>query len=372
MSATLFDIIGRKQEFSADVAEIDHFDLVPGTAVQPDVEVTSPGWSLYCLDVARDVALFVELDEEVDLSQVPFVYAAQYLLAKRAITVPLGVLSELGRLVPAPKAVAFLLSTGRCGSTLASRIFHEIPGVCSLSEPDALTNLALARQTISETQMRDLIAAVVRLDCHSRRDTDAQTVVIKPRSEAIFIAPQLATALPDASFVFMYRDALGYVNSLFRFLQRVIAPEVLQGDDIWPMAWPIVTANAPVEDMQQYRLPGAAADQNLDLLALSWVLRMDAFNAAVSQTGPRLVPLHYADLLADRRAGTKTLLTACAIAPENVDVALRGFDQDAHAGSSSANAVPAKPLTAEQRARVRQTLTNWGRDEFVTGRLGTT
>ena len=40
-----------------------------------------------------------------------------------------------------------IYSVGRCGSTLASQIFAQIPGVVNISEPYALSNLVVARNT---------------------------------------------------------------------------------------------------------------------------------------------------------------------------------------------------------------------------------
>ena len=75
-------------------------------------------------------------------------YQAQRKYAKQAYGVPFSVLStlmETAETAPTPgwdKDVMLLHSTGRCGSTLLSKLLGAAGSVRSLSEPDIYTNIA--------------------------------------------------------------------------------------------------------------------------------------------------------------------------------------------------------------------------------------
>ena len=148
MTALLHDILARKKDFWADVSKIDDFTLEPGSTVAHETVLRAPEWSLYCLDLEQDKALFVELPKGTDLAEAAFVYNAQFDTALRAVTMPLDTMIAMAHHVPDTTKLALLFSTGRCGSTLASRILARLPNVWSLSEPDYFTNLALARFTL--------------------------------------------------------------------------------------------------------------------------------------------------------------------------------------------------------------------------------
>ncbi len=367
LPATLYRIAARNELFPVEVRHPGQFTLQEPTSVDAEL-VLGPKWSLYCLDMANEQALFVELPKGADLSKAPFVFGMQYQLAERAATVALDDLPGLAAQVRPPKHLAILMSTGRCGSTLASRILAQIPGVWSLSEPDWFTNLAFARADLQPDRLETLIAACARLTCRPPESVAADTIVIKPRSEMLVQAPSYVKALPGASAVFMYRDCFGYVNSLYRFAQRVQGvKDPAPGSQEWHVARVLSTINAP--DAVLCEFFGEGEDiQVLDLMVLGWALRMRAYMEA-SSGGMRVAPLHYADLNADRRTQTALLLKGCGIGPEHLDLALQGFESDAHAGSAGENTVPAEPISPEQRARVAELVARWGLSDFVDERL---
>ena len=84
----------------------------------------------------------------------------------------------------------WLHSTGRCGSTLLSKVFDAMGGIQSLNEPDVFTNMVSPyyeglRRGVDRTEALIPIArATTKLLIHSqlRRRPDDQVVVIKTRS----------------------------------------------------------------------------------------------------------------------------------------------------------------------------------------------
>ncbi len=343
----------------------DQFELADPVEASLDT-VLDPEWSLYCLDIEEDRAMFVELPAGFDLARAPFAYAAQFENAIRAAFVPLDELPSLAKEVPQTANVALLMSTGRCGSTLASRIFAQIPGVWSLSEPDWFGNLTFARFDLDPAKTLSLIEACTRLTCRPPVGANVNTIVLKPRSEMIIQASSYIEALPDARAVFMYRDCFGYVNSIYKFVQR-IQINFAQDPDFKEAARRFTTMNGPASILDDY-FDSDEDLQIIDYMTLGWALRVKAYLGA-SANGMKVAPLHYADLTNDRHAQTKLLLESCGIDQCHVDVALRGFEKDAHSGSVGENAVPAEPITDAQRHRISELVARWGMPDFVNDRL---
>ena len=367
MRATVYRIADRTQTFPAEVRHPGQFKLVEPSQTGAEI-VLGETWSLYCLDVPGNRAVFVELPAGTDLSDAPFVFSAQFERAFRAASVPLDLLPELAMQVPEHSKVALLMSTGRCGSTLASRIFAHIPGVWSLSEPDWSTNLAFARFELRAWQRDSLIAACTRLTCRPPAGATADSIILKPRSEMMIQAAAYIDVLKGANAVFLYRDCFGYVNSLYRFAQRVQGvKDPAPGTGAWQVTRQLSTINAPVDTLGDFFGDGEDI-QVLDLMTLGWALRMRAYLQATTG-GMKVTPIHYDDLTADRRGQTALLLERCAIDIRHLKAALRGFDEDAHAGSAGSNAVPSVPISEQQRERVAEHVTRWGLPEFVTERL---
>lgn len=367
MNATVYRIEARQQAFPAEVRHPDQFKLADPTPANADI-VLGQDWSLHCLDIANNRALFVELPPGSDLSAAPFVFAAQFESAVRAASVPLELLPDLAAEVPDPAGLAFLMSTGRCGSTLASRIFAQIPGVWSLSEPDWFTNLAFARAGLRKEERDMLIAACTRLTCRPPPGAEIDTIVLKPRSEMVIQAAAYTEAFAGANAVFLYRDCFGYVNSLYRFAQRVQGvKDPRPGTDAWDVARRLSTINAPVGALRDYFVDGEDIEV-LDLMTLGWFLRMQAYLRA-TEGGMTVTPVHYDDLTANRRGQAAVLLESFGIDARHLDAALQAFETDAHSGSAGENAVPSAPITARQHARVAELLERWGLPTYVSERL---
>lgn len=364
MLMELFEITGRAKPHPAAAAAPEDFHLAPAGQIPAAEVAMGSDWTLYCLDIAGERAVFVQVPPGTDLGRAPFLYQSQYEAALRAAVVPLARLGALAAMVPAPRGLAVLFSTGRCGSTLASRIFARIPGVHSLSEPDCLTNLAFARAALSAGRTRDLLRDCLRL--LGRAPPGCAHVVIKPRSEAVLQAAAYAQAAPGQNAVFLYRGAEDYAASLYRFAQRMTGA-AFHGPGILPLVWERASIGLPYAERTGF-FPGGAEPDVVDMLALSWRLRIEGYLVARSQN-LQMVPIHYDDLNADRRAGAARLLSGCGIAAEHLELALTAFERDAHEGGQGANAVPAQAMDPGQRARVRALVQAWGLPDCSAGRL---
>ncbi|MEO9516764.1 MAG: hypothetical protein ABJH45_00260 [Paracoccaceae bacterium] len=359
MDAKIHHILSRNKDIAVGHALIDDFDLAPGVVCDAAIVVQSPNWSLYSLDFTNGVAVFVELPSSLDLGQATFVYQAQFEHAVRVLTVPFVQIIALAETLAGPHNLTFLLSTGRCGSTLASRILANIPEVWSVSEPDVFTLLAFHRSELPPDLMQDLLIACARLLFRPPHGQDIRSFVIKPRSEAVMISDHLQKALPDARYVFLYRDVGAYANSMHRFVQRIFQVEEPQLDDTYfELRWRISSVGSPVEDMSSWFPKGYGGLEHDDFLALAWTFRMKAAQKLIA-TGKRITSIHYDDLVMKKRVETTRLLNACGMNADWIETALLGFEMDAHTGTIGENKVPATPLSLERIKRLEQQVAAW-------------
>jgi hypothetical protein len=363
----LMSIVSRSRQWAASMASLADFVLAETGAISAQAVLEDARWSLYVLDPEVDQAIFVHLPEGRDLSAAAFVYSDQFEAAQHVVVMPLGQFIALSAALDAPRRLSFLLSTGRCGSTLASRILAKVPDCVSLSEPDCYSSIALARLTLSDARTVDLIRAATLWLCRGLASDEA--VVIKPRSEAVLQAASYAQAFPRASMLFMYRDHLGFANSSFKFMQRVtgvIAPPEPQ--ESWRPLWSrlmVGQSSAVLDDLfpPAYGVVGWA-----EFITLMWDLRMEACLAA-ARRGVPFQALHYEDLNRDREAETTRLLLGCNLSADALPLAMTAFAADSHKGSSTANTKPARGLNEVERARATALLGRLGKHDYLVERL---
>ena len=367
MAAEVSQITGRNQRSPVEIRRVDQFELDQTVSVGSDI-VLKDEWSLYCLDAENEMAVFVETPPEADLLAAPFLYAEQFAIAERVAKVPFEDLPKLAGQIPPPSNLAILMSTGRCGSTLASRILAQVPGVLSISEPDWPTNLAFARFDTDETMRDDLIRACMRLTCKLPAASEATTVVIKPRSEMMSQAAAYVEALKYSQGVFLYRDCQGYVNSIYLFAQRVLDKlDHKRGSEEWELIRNFTTIGAPESVLNDYFLKDDEIGV-VDLMTLGWVLRMRAY-ANASNYGMNVTPIHYSDLNADRETSTQRLLEACGVSNEYAQLAMKGYEGDSQAGLRDMDITKGEPLAPRHFDRISELLDRWGCGDYRVGRL---
>jgi hypothetical protein len=319
--------------------------------------------------VNKRQAVFVELPEGTDLSQSSFLYSQQYNEARRAALMPLDRFVAASRAIAPPAGLAFLFSTGRCGSTLASRILAQLPEVWSLSEPDCLTNIAVARNALGHEKAADLMRAATLWICRPPKGRVPETVVIKPRSEAVLVANACHRAFPESRNVFLYRDLIGYSDSVFKFVQRIFGQERFFGEaEIWRPDWDFLMAGVPISLQVDCFEPDHGPIGFEEFATLMWDLRIDGYLRAVRR-GMNFTAVHYDDLNRDRAEQTARLLSGCGLSARHLDKAMAGFIEDSHKGSVGANTAPARPMNAEERARAMALLVRLGKRDYVETRL---
>ncbi|MDJ0827399.1 MAG: hypothetical protein QNJ16_18050 [Rhodobacter sp.] len=368
ITSRVYEIVSRHRENPAQPCLLKDFTLGPDAGAVPEAIWDRPDWSLYCLDFAEEAAVFVQADGKLDLQAVPFVYQAQFEQAARVLVMPLDEFLQIGLRLPDPQHLTFLYSTGRCGSTLASRIFAELPGVISLSEPEAIVSAAHQAADVTVDHW-PYIRAATRFLCRGHGRPDGSVFVIKPRPVSILYDRDFAEACPAARFAFLYRDCQAYVSSMFRFGQRLGLPWDTPGPVAkWRADWDQMAGGAPVDELDRFVDTGRDDIAWSEVGAALWALNIRAY-IQLDPAERQLAAIHYDDLNADRERGTAKLLAACGLDPDQTQAGLRAFARDSHSGGKGANAIPSRGMGTQDVERLNAVIAKFDFPDFAEARL---
>ena len=197
------------------------FKLREGDALDPQLLITDPNYSLYCLDFDKRTALFVETPVDVDIYSAPFLYIAQYENATRLIEIPYETLHELAAEVQFNAANLILVySIGRCGSTLVSHALGAVEGVQSLSEPDVLTQMLAewGADDLGGGEKALLVRSSIIMQCVPGILTGSNAWAMKFRSSVTEMGPLIYKLFPEAKLVFLYRALGPWAKSFFKIM----------------------------------------------------------------------------------------------------------------------------------------------------------
>ena len=169
--------------------------------MQKDVADVQP----YAFDTDRQAFVFVSASyEAVDKSSRAFFYQGQRDVATRVFLIPAAQVDELAeKLINAQKdavaldKVLLVQSTGRCGSTLLSRLLSTISGVYSLSEPDVFSSLLFGHSCQPDNLPRPALLKHLR----------SAAILLVRSTRAFRQQPNEHIALKFRSFATLYSDA---------------------------------------------------------------------------------------------------------------------------------------------------------------------
>lgn len=349
--ARLHAILARHRPHAAARAEFRHFEIDDGRPVPAETVTDEPGWTLYSLDRDRRAALFLEMPETLDLAEAPFSYTAQFTAARRALVVPAAALPRLAARIDPPRRLAFLFSIGRCRSTLAAKLLGGLPGVWCLGEPDAFMNLAMDRHRYQPGEMRDLVAACVRLCYRPPAGRNHAAYIVQPRSQALFLADAFHAAHPAAACLFVYRDAEAWAQSIWRMLLRLGLPVATADREARAFIWRTFTADSPPAAAMPGLDLGAELVHAEQVLAAAWVAQIERYLADLG----RGVPYHtfHHDELDGSLGTVERMVAACGLDPGGLPAAMAAFGRDSQADTALAHD-PAQPsFDSLQRQRVQ-------------------
>ncbi len=328
MLATVFEVVERDQQAQVRLAGLNNFRLheqrqLPVSDILENLHIT-----LYSLDFEREEAVFVETPVDVDLSQVPFFVIAQHEHAQRVWTISFEAMFELAQSVDLDDSrLVSIYSVGRCGSTLASQIFAQIPGVINISEPAVLSQLVVARnsKTAPDNDLIALLRASIRLLCK----IPAQTAwVIKGQSFVIELADWLYKLYPQTRNLFLYRHAETWLRSGLRAFGQSGAASEAENEHtdkrVRDVLGPLVPLIADYDP--QRLLPHAGA------LSLMWLRVMECY-VAYCNMDIKMLAIRYESWRSAPRQTAVAMLDYCNCRPTDMTAVYEALNRDSQAKS---------------------------------------
>lgn len=355
MTAHLLVIKERKRPDPFLPADPNDFGFEIGESIDPQILVTNPRITLYCLDHANQRALFVENAPGVDLSQAPFLYRAQYENTVNLYSVSYDTLHELAQGINLDSdRLIFVYSVGRAGSTLVGAALNAVNGVVGLSEPDVFTQLVTFREFdgSNRDEIGKLINSCMKLQCKPTEQIPGPVVwAVKFRSFSIELGDLIYEHFPNAKNIFLYRDAESWTQSAGRaFVEDAESVEfrtMLQGwfSTLVPSLAKHASENGPL-------LPIAA------LAAHAWLAVMEKY-LDLHNSGVPFKAFRFDDIKAAREDAVKNIVEYCGLTNANMDAVYRSLERDSQADSPIAQEILAGrdfTLSDQHRADLAQIL----------------
>ncbi len=332
MSATILKIEDRKRTRLSQISSLDDFTTTPDGSIDAAQIVDNPAVSLYCLDHASQQAIFAELPPEIDLAQAPFYYQAQFDHAQRLIAVPYAEFHQLADQIPLDLSRLILIhNIGRCGSTLLSSAFNQLDTVISFSEPDVFASFVLMRDEDRGNLIR-LLQSCGRFTARGAANTTgiAATTCLKFRNQCVDVLDLFAEALPQAKHLFLYRDLVSWVASIYRMSLKRNRHDIMNRDETLQLQ--AAFYNRPVAAVERFFPPALDTYTWETYRATGWLLMMDRY-LALYANGIHPLALRYEDLSAQPEAVLTALFADCRLPVSAVQAALRAFARDSQANT---------------------------------------
>jgi hypothetical protein len=327
--ATTFEILDRPNNSPSLVADIrKDFRLGEIGQLPVDKILENPHITLYGLDFENRWAVFVETPADIDLSQAPFYFNTQLKKAKRVLTIPFETMIQMAKSVTIDdNRLIFIYSVGRCGSTLASQIFAQIPGVINISEPYALSQLVIARNTrkAREDELVALLEAAICLLCKTEADT---AWVVKGQSFVIELGDWLHNIYPHTKNLFLYRHAETWLQSGLRAYSSFVEETDEKYRAREKQRRELLGSLVPSIAQYDAELPLSHAG----MLALMWITTMERY-VQCSRMGIEMLAIRYASWLSAPRKTAETMLEYCGCKPTEMTAIYETLNRDSQADS---------------------------------------
>jgi Sulfotransferase family len=329
MSSKILHIQSKKRTPATTIAKLEDFDYVEGEIIDANAIVKNPNISLYCLDPQNQRAIFVETPLDIDLSQSPFFYQAQYEHAQRLLAVSFEEFYQLASEIEPISKLVLIYSVGRCGSTLLSKVFNQIDTVLSLSEPDVFSQIVGMRNPdgSSDREIAGLLKVCIYLQCKPTLKGKPDCCVIKFRSFCIELGDLINQIFPDATEIFLYRNAEDVVKSsirAFQFLSNLL-PTIKENIDFYSRFIPLLKDYASYIDFTD--------SHAIDLHTTAWLSVMQRYLSLYAQRST-ICAVRYEDLVVNPQQIIASIFENCGLPIAEVANAYKVFEKDSQMGSN--------------------------------------
>ncbi len=334
-SARVLNINQKVRSNPTSFVSLRDFDVTPGGTVSLKTIAQNPNISLYALNHFNREAIFVETPPEVDLSQRPFLYQAQYDNAIRAYSMSYKSFLKLANMVRQPnKRLILIHSVGRCGSTLLSTVFNNLPDVLSLSEPEAFTEIVKRREPdgSNEAEMAQLLDAVIQVQCRPTKQISPAMYAIKFRSFSTVMIDLLHQVAPESKHIFLYRNAEDRARSIARAFKTVEA----ENEEMDAANLRVRSKFVPLLQKYAERATNGSLSK-VEFSMLAWLSGMQKY-VELHNAGIPMCAVRYEDMIAEPEQIVCTLFEYCNLPTtlERIALGVKAFERDSQQGSSLA------------------------------------
>ncbi len=328
MEVIIYKIVEKLRDSMFAIPHLSDFGLEETSRTGIDAILGNDSVTLYSLDFDTETAVFVETPAETDLSQVPFMFITQYDEALRVMTVSFNTLVQMAERVSIDQdRLVFIHSTGRCGSTLASQLFAQVPGVINLSEPFVLPQLVIEKNShpAKKAEQMALLKATVLLLCKTAAD---RAWVIKEHSYALELTGWLHELFPEAKHLFLYRNAETWMQSCLTayFGGGEMSADELRGHEIGYRGYKEVLIPAIGQ------LPPEPHRTFAELMTLEWLNYMER-HAQYCDMGMEMLAIRYRDWKQEPQKTAEAMLAYCNCRPADMTDVVAVLDKDSQAGT---------------------------------------
>ncbi len=313
-----------------DIVSLDDFQTHIGQAVDPHLVLEKSNISLYCLDHANRRAIFIETSPDVDLLQAPFYFIAQYENAKNLIAIPYDTLHALAKKVEVnQERIILFYSTGRCGSTLVSKVMNLNPSVVSFSEPDIFSQLIMIRTAGQSTdaEIASLLYDSTMIMSANAQNQGFQYFAFKFRSYVLSVSDLLYQTIPQAKILFMYRNALTWAYS---FSRAFGSPDDNMGERLEKSGFRYM-----IPSVNKHLKTHNNSINWVEYVAHMWVSTMQDIRS-LRQQGAVLAFARFEDLKTNPQAIIHSLLTHCNLPMPEPEKLSDVLAKDSQAGTAGA------------------------------------
>lgn len=313
-----------------DIVSLDDFQTHIGQAVDPHLVLEKSNISLYCLDHANRRAIFIETSPDVDLLQAPFYFIAQYENAKNLIAIPYDTLHALAKKVEVnQERIILFYSTGRCGSTLVSKVMNLNTSVVSFSEPDIFSQLIMIRTAgqSTDTEIASLLYDSTMIMSANAQNQGFQYFAFKFRSYVLSVSDLLYQTIPQAKILFMYRNALTWAYS---FSRAFGSPDDNMGERLEKSGFRYM-----IPSVNKHLKTHNNSINWVEYVAHMWVSTMQD-TRSLRQQGAVLAFARFEDLKTNPQAIIHSLLTHCNLPMPESEKLSDVLAKDSQAGTAGA------------------------------------
>jgi hypothetical protein len=200
----------RQRKFEFSVALPSNFILGDSRVIE---QFDGVGYSPYGFDFINKVFYLTQNDKHIEDS--PFMYQAQFANASGIVTLPLSMAGDVYGSYVDSLQPTFIFSTGRCGSTLLSKLTKSL-GKVNISEPDIFTNFVASRKKIKPYERDRVLFYTVRALETFFDVSSSNQLVIKLRANCNRIFSEVHRNFPSARYVFISRAIYPWSKSFIR------------------------------------------------------------------------------------------------------------------------------------------------------------